>query len=144
MNAWCLSHLDDEFKQVISSSWGLRPLGGGSMCWCREQMRVCECKTSRGTFYIHYKMLDKITYPPPNFNACTDVWAWISNFSQHFIIDVITWLIDVTPRFNMRQYMHNMTYMPMFWDSYIFHFQLGCLIICLYSCIILPSSALFE
>ena len=38
------------------------------------------------------KLWDEITYPFPNFNGCTvEVWEWISNFTPHFIIDVITY-----------------------------------------------------
>ena len=40
--------------------------------------------------YTHYKVCDKITYPFPNFNGCTEVWEWISNlipyFTEHVII----------------------------------------------------------
>ena len=33
----------------------------------------------------------KITYTFPNFNGCTvEVWEWISNFNQHFMMDVST------------------------------------------------------
>ena len=36
------------------------------------------------------KMWDEITYPFLNFNGCTvEVYKWISNFIQHFIMDVI-------------------------------------------------------
>ena len=45
------------------------------------------------------KVLDKITYPFPNFNGPTvEVWEWISNFIPHFIIDVIIYAkIKVKP-----------------------------------------------
>ena len=37
-------------------------------------------------------MWDEIIYPFPNFNGCTiEVWEWISNFTPHFIMDVITY-----------------------------------------------------
>ena len=37
-------------------------------------------------------VLDEVTNPSPNFNGCTvEVWEWISNFSPHFIMDVITY-----------------------------------------------------
>ena len=30
--------------------------------------------------YIHYKVLDEITYPFPKFNGATvEIWEWISN-----------------------------------------------------------------
>ena len=36
------------------------------------------------------KVRDGITYPFPNFNGCAiEVWEWIRNFTQHFIMDVI-------------------------------------------------------
>ena len=45
---------------------------------------------------IHYKVLDEITYPFPNFNGCTiDVWEWISDFIQHFTSHVFLLLFDV-------------------------------------------------
>ena len=38
------------------------------------------------------KVLDKITYPFPNFNGCkVEVWEWISYFTPHFLMDVITY-----------------------------------------------------
>ena len=38
------------------------------------------------------KVWDEITYPFPNFNGFTvEVWEWVSNFIQHFIMDVITY-----------------------------------------------------
>ena len=37
---------------------------------------------------------DEITYPFPNFNGCTiEVWKWISNFIQHFIMGIITYKV---------------------------------------------------
>ena len=37
-------------------------------------------------------MWDEITYPFPNFNGCTvEVWEWISNFTQHFTPQAITY-----------------------------------------------------
>ena len=42
--------------------------------------------------YDHYKVWDEITYPFPNFNGCTiDVWEWISIFTPHFTVHVITY-----------------------------------------------------
>ena len=42
--------------------------------------------------HILSKVWDEITYPFPNFNACTvEVWEWISDFISHFIMDVITY-----------------------------------------------------
>ena len=41
--------------------------------------------------HIHYKILDEITYPFPNFNgAAVEVWEWISNFTEHYIGHAIT------------------------------------------------------
>ena len=38
-------------------------------------------------------MRDDITYLFPNVNGClAEVWEWISNFTQHFMMDVITYL----------------------------------------------------
>ena len=38
------------------------------------------------------KVWDEITYPLPNFSACSiKVWEWISSFIPHFMIDVITY-----------------------------------------------------
>ena len=35
-------------------------------------------------------VLDEITFPFPNFNGATvEVWEWISNFIQHFVMGVI-------------------------------------------------------
>ena len=35
-------------------------------------------------------MWDEITYPFPNFSGCTvEVWKWINNFTQHFMMGVI-------------------------------------------------------
>ena len=35
------------------------------------------------------KVYDEITYPFPNFNGIAiEVWEWINNFLQHFIMDV--------------------------------------------------------
>ena len=37
-------------------------------------------------------MWDEVTYPFPNFNGATvEVWEWISNFSPHLIMDIITY-----------------------------------------------------
>ena len=34
------------------------------------------------------KVWDEITYPFPNFNYATvEVWEWISNFAQRFMMD---------------------------------------------------------
>ena len=39
------------------------------------------------------KVCGEITYHIPNFNGCTvQVWEWMSNFTQHFIMDVIIYL----------------------------------------------------
>ena len=41
--------------------------------------------------YIQYNVWDEIAYPVPNFNGCTiKVWEWISNFTPHLLVDVIT------------------------------------------------------
>ena len=38
------------------------------------------------------KICDEVTYSFPNFNSCTvEVWEWISNFTPHFMMDVITY-----------------------------------------------------
>ena len=38
------------------------------------------------------KVCDEITYPIRNLNgAAVEDWGWISNFTQHFIMDVITY-----------------------------------------------------
>ena len=38
------------------------------------------------------KVWDEIINPFPNFNGCTvEVWEWISNFTPHFIMDLITY-----------------------------------------------------
>ena len=38
------------------------------------------------------KVRDEITYPFINFNGGTaEVWEWIGNFIQHFVMDVITY-----------------------------------------------------
>ena len=38
------------------------------------------------------KTQDEITYQFPNFNgAAVEVWEWICNIIQHFVMDVITW-----------------------------------------------------
>ena len=38
--------------------------------------------------WLHF---DEIACPFPNVNGCTvEVWEWKSNFTQHFIMDVIT------------------------------------------------------
>ena len=37
-------------------------------------------------------MWDEITIPFPKFNGCTvEVWEWISTFTPHFLMDVITY-----------------------------------------------------
>ena len=42
--------------------------------------------------YIHYKVLDEITYWLPNFNGATaEVWGWMSNLIPHFIVLAITY-----------------------------------------------------
>ena len=42
--------------------------------------------------YTHYKLLDEITYPLPNFNGATvEGWEWMSNFIPYFMIDSITY-----------------------------------------------------
>ena len=39
------------------------------------------------------KMWDEITYLFPNFNGCTvDVWEWVIDFIQHYIIGVSIYL----------------------------------------------------
>ena len=38
------------------------------------------------------KICDEVTYSFPNFNSCiVDVWECISNFTPHFMMDVITY-----------------------------------------------------
>ena len=38
------------------------------------------------------EVLDQITYPFPNYNGATiEVWEWISCFTPHFNLDVITY-----------------------------------------------------
>ena len=38
------------------------------------------------------KVWDDITYPFPHFNGSTvEVWEWISNFTPHIMMDVITY-----------------------------------------------------
>ena len=69
-----------------------------------NQHNSVSCKDIWGPFYQHgliiiparisyhmpSKLWDEITYPFPNFNGCTvDVFEWSSNFSSHFIMDVI-------------------------------------------------------
>ena len=45
--------------------------------------------------YMPSKVLDEITYPFPNFNGATvEVWESISNFTPHFIMDVIIYPWD--------------------------------------------------
>ena len=47
------------------------------------------------------KVWDEITYPFSNFNCCSvEVWEWISNFTSHFIMVVIT-----SPCWDQRQSM---------------------------------------
>ena len=42
--------------------------------------------------YVHYKMLDEITYPFPNFNGWTvEVWECINNFIPNFNGHVVTY-----------------------------------------------------
>ena len=42
--------------------------------------------------HIPSKVWDGITYPFPNFNGCTvQVWEWIDNLSQRFMMDLITY-----------------------------------------------------
>ena len=42
--------------------------------------------------YIHYKAWHEITYPFSNFNGgAVEVWKWVNNVIQHFIMDVITY-----------------------------------------------------
>ena len=36
-------------------------------------------------------MLHEIIYPFPNFNCEFEVWEWINNFIQHFIMDAIVY-----------------------------------------------------
>ena len=39
------------------------------------------------------KVWDEITYPFPNFNGCImEVWEWVSNFIQQFIMDIIIYI----------------------------------------------------
>ena len=43
--------------------------------------------------YIHYEILDGITYPFANFNyAAVEVWEWISNFIQDIPIFKLIWV----------------------------------------------------
>ena len=35
--------------------------------------------------YIHYKVLDEITYPFPNYNGA------VKGFIPHFVVDVVTY-----------------------------------------------------
>ena len=42
--------------------------------------------------YIFWIVLDEITYPFPNINGATvEVWEWVTNFTQHFTMDAITY-----------------------------------------------------
>ena len=42
--------------------------------------------------YIHYKMLDEITYAFQNFKGYSvEVWEWISDLISHFTGNVITY-----------------------------------------------------
>ena len=42
--------------------------------------------------YTHYKVLDEITFPFPNFSgAAIEVWEWISNLILHFTGHIITY-----------------------------------------------------
>ena len=65
---------------------------------------IMETSHTRGPFYEHglisdpawmnthipRKVWDEITYSVPNFNGYTvEVWEWISNFTLHFMMDVI-------------------------------------------------------
>ena len=44
------------------------------------------------------KVWDVITFPFLNFNGCTvEVLEWISNFTAHLIMDVITMLVTGAP-----------------------------------------------
>ena len=37
---------------------------------------------------------DEITYPFPNFNGGdVEVWEWMNNFTQHFLMDAITYQV---------------------------------------------------
>ena len=46
------------------------------------------------SYYIHYKLLDEITYPSLNFNGATiEVWDCISNFISHFTGHVIIFVL---------------------------------------------------
>ena len=42
--------------------------------------------------YMPSKVWNEITYPFQNVNGCNvEVWELLSNFTQHFIMDVITY-----------------------------------------------------
>ena len=47
---------------------------------------------SMDTWFIHYKVWDKITHPFPNVHGSTvQVCEWINNFIPHFIMHAITY-----------------------------------------------------
>ena len=42
------------------------------------------------------EMWDEITYPLQNFVGCiVEVWEWIINFISHFMMDVITYPVEI-------------------------------------------------
>ena len=48
--------------------------------------------------YMPRKGWDEITHSFPNFNGCTvEVWEWFSNFTPHFIMDLIKAGIKIKP-----------------------------------------------
>ena len=66
----------------------------GRLLWisCRNLIVFKQYPLTWISDYIHYKVWGEITYSFPNFNGCTvEVWEWISDFTPHFIKDVITY-----------------------------------------------------
>ena len=67
---------------IVYSTCNTNIFYGHSLCWLRAWIND----------YMPSQMWDEITYPFPNFNCATvEVLGWISLFSSHFLMAVITY-----------------------------------------------------
>ena len=71
------------FRIPFANKWSLIPAWISNHIYYYDEMLDT-------AYHIHHNMWDEITYPFPNFNGyAVEVWEWIGNFTQHFIMDVI-------------------------------------------------------
>ena len=79
-------------KPLIIYPWRKTVLSPWLKRWCHFYWHDLTFIPAWITNHISGQVWDEITYPFPNFNAATvEVWEWISTFTPHFILSVITY-----------------------------------------------------